>query len=131
MVHIRELVESQLAIALGWTEHVLTSIPSRWQMADLLQSLVAGMSGVTLVKPASERDLLQGRMDHAFEHSVFEGLVEVANLPQLVANPAFVHAALIAGKLIRAEVTVDERFICRLGGKHSTIDCEVNPFQAL
>ena len=67
-------------------------------------------------------------MDHALEHTVLKPLMEVADLPQLFANPALLYATLITGKLVDAEVAIHERFICGFGGKHSTLDGEVNSF---
>src|SRR5689334_9053036 len=100
-------------------------------MSDPLQSLMAGMSSVTIVQTASSGNLLDGGVEHTFQHSVLEALMEVADLPELFSNPALVHARWIIGQLSLTEVVVEQRLVSRLCREHAALNGEVNPFESL
>ena len=94
VIEVGELVESQLAIAFGGTNEVRFIAAVRGEFGQFLQVLVSRSRGIAGAQAASAGELLQAGVDHAAPESMLESLVEVADLPELVFDPARFHSPL-------------------------------------
>ena len=88
VVEVGELVEGQLAIAFGGAEQIGFIAAIRGQFAELLHVLVARSRGIAVAQAAAAGDLLQAGVDHAAPEAMLESLMKVADLPELVFDPA-------------------------------------------
>ena len=70
-------------------------------------------------------------MNHAVPETVFESLVEVANFPQFIFDPARFDFLLQSAEGCCREIIILERFERSLRRQHSALDREMNPLQPL
>src|SRR5262249_47008737 len=131
MIEIGQLVEDEFAVAFRRTEQVSFVTTVAWNLGELLHVLMPRMRGIAVPKSAATGELLQASMDHPDEESLFESLMEVANLPQLFFNPTRVDALLKPCQRLGGRIVGLKRFTCSFGSQHSALDGKMNPFQAL
>ena len=60
----------------------------RGQFGELLHVLIAGVWRIAVVEAASSGELLQAGVEHSCEKSMLESLMEVADLPEFIFDPA-------------------------------------------
>ncbi len=84
VVEVGELVEGQLAVALGPAGDLLGLIPAG-SLGQGAHARVAGVGAIALAEPAAAGDLLQRGVGHALHQAALESLVEIAHRVQLAA----------------------------------------------
>src|SRR5262249_9961258 len=94
VVQISELVEGELSIPFEGAQQVSLGAPVGWKFAELVHMLVARLRPVAVAQSASAGELLQSGVEQACPHTIFESLVKVARLPELLLDPAIFHALL-------------------------------------
>ena len=83
------------------------------------------------METAAARDLLESGVEHAGAESVLESLMEVANLPEFVFDPAGLDFRLECRERRGGEVIFHQRVEGGFGGEHAALDGEMNAFEAL
>src|SRR5271165_5318964 len=92
---------------------------------------MTGMIAIAFVQSAAFCGLLNAGVQHAGEKALVKALVEVADRPQLVPDPAFLHALLKFLQDVEGEIIFRHGLISGFGGQHATLDGKMNPFQPL
>src|ERR1700751_322102 len=131
VVEVGELVESKLAVALRRAKQMGFGAAVGGKFCELFHVLVAEMRGVAVAKGAAAGELLQARVEHAREKSLFKSLMKVAHLPQFFFDPAGVDFLLELAERRGGGVVFHQRIEGRLGGEHAALDGEVNALEAL
>ena len=98
------------------------------QLIQLPHAGVASGASVAVAHAASAGDLLDSGVDHAAPEAMFEALMEVANFPQFVFDPAVFNFLLIRAKRGSREIIFLQSFECSFGGQHSALDRQMNSF---
>src|SRR2546426_2471938 len=88
VIKIGELVDGELAVAFGVAEQRSFVAAIRGKHGQFLHALIARGRWIAVTQAASAGNLLQTGMQHSPPESVLEALMEVANLPQLIFDPA-------------------------------------------
>src|SRR5215467_9571863 len=92
---------------------------------------VAGFGPHGIDEAASAGDLLKRGVKKAAEHSVLEGLMEVADLPHFVLDVTGFYLLLETSESFASGVARRERFENCFGGKHAALHSEMNAFETL
>src|SRR5207249_1026802 len=88
VIKIGELVEGELAVAFGVAEQMSFVAAVSGEHRQLLHTLISGSRRIPVAHSASASELLQASVQHSSPKAVLEALMEVANLPQLIFDPA-------------------------------------------
>src|SRR5580692_1768031 len=122
VIQVGELVEGELAVALGGAKQVRFIASVGGQLGKLLHVLIACGAGVAVVQAAASGELLYTGVEQAGEESMFESLMKVANLPKLIFDPAGFDFLLEAAERCRGRVIFLERLEGSFSRQHSTLD---------
>jgi hypothetical protein len=87
MIEVGEFVESEFAVAFGWTDQVGLCTSIGVQIGEMLQVFVAGV-GRHAIAEASVEEFLENGVEHPSDHAVLESLMEIAHRKELVLDPA-------------------------------------------
>src|ERR1700687_4932588 len=123
VIDVGEAVEGQLATTL--------EPPRGGPPMDFLVGFEVGVRAHRIDQAAAAGDELQAGMDKASQHSVLEGLMKIAHLPQL-----FFYIALVDFLRERAQhfcggVTSLKRFENSFSREHTAFHRQVNALEAL
>ena len=88
VVEIGELIEGELAVALGRAKQMRFSASVRRQISQVAHVLVSGCRRITVAQASSAGHHLQSGVQHSCIHSVCEPLMQVAHFPQFFFDPA-------------------------------------------
>src|SRR5262249_14957551 len=90
VVEVGELVERELAVASSFAQKLRALAVGRVarQFIEMLQFSMPRFGRIARVQTATAGKLLQRGVQHAWNQAVFGALMEVAHLPELLANPA-------------------------------------------
>src|SRR5664279_4389752 len=86
---------------------------------------------VVRTQSTAPRSLLNAGVQHPRQKTLVEALVEIADWPQLLFDPAFVHALLEFLEDVERVVILRHRLKGSFGGQHAALDSEMNPLQPL
>src|SRR5450755_4185119 len=89
------------------------------------------MIAVMRAHSATTGHLLDAGVHHARQKAPVEALVEVADWPQLLFDPALVYALLKFLQHVERVVIFRHRLKGSFGCQHAALDGEMNPFQSL
>src|SRR6266542_4941686 len=131
MIEIGKLVERQLAIAFGWTKQVGFGASVRWQVRQLFHAGVARCARIAIPQAASAGKLLQASVEHPAPEAMFKALMKISYLPKLFFDPAGFNFLLKHTDHRGREIVFLHCLESGLRGEHSTLDCQVDSFQAL
>src|SRR5581483_5955835 len=92
VIEVSQFVEGQLAVTFKWTEKVGLIAAVGGQFRQFLHALITRYGGIARVHAASAGHLLDCGVEQARPQSMLEPLVEIADLPQLVLDPAIFYA---------------------------------------
>ena len=87
------------------------------------------MRGIAVAQAAAAGDHLQPGVEHARKHAVLESLMQVANFPEFVFDPAGFDFLLETCQRRRRRIVFFQRFESGFGGEHAALDREMNSFQ--
>src|SRR6202162_3511070 len=86
MIYVRQTVEGQFAVALEALWIVLRSV--RRRAVEFFVGFVAGMVAHGIDEAAATRNELQASLEQPRDQTMLEGLMEIADLPQLFFDVA-------------------------------------------
>ena len=93
--------------------------------------LVSGSGWIAVAQAASAGELLQPGVDHSAPESMLEALMEVADLPEFVLDPARFHSLLKITERGGREIIFLQRLERGFGGQHAALDGQMNALQPL
>ncbi len=88
VIKIGQLVEREFAIPFCGAEQMGFGTAVRGEIGELLHMRVSSFCGITIAQAAAAGNHLQSGVEHAGKHTVFEPLMQVANFPELLLDPA-------------------------------------------
>src|SRR5437773_1148425 len=94
----------------------------RRKHGQFLHALIPRGRWIAVTQAASAGNLLQTGMQHSPPESVLEALMEVANLPQLIFDPARLDAFLVAAECRSGEIVFLDSFKSCFRGQHTTLN---------
>src|SRR2546425_12195635 len=98
----------------------------RRKHGQFLHALIPRGRWIAVTQAASAGNLLQTGMQHSPPESVLEALMEVANLPQLIFDPARLDSFLVVTEGRSRKVLLLESFKSRFRGQHTTLNRQMN-----
>src|ERR1039458_4851285 len=87
---------------------------------------MAGMIAVARAQPAASRGLLNAGIQQSRQKTLVEALVEVADRPQLILDPAFLHPLVEFLQNFEGEIIFCHGLIGSFRSQHAALDGQMN-----
>src|SRR5262249_7960662 len=114
-----------------WADELLFRATICGKLLELFHSHVARSPKIAAAHAASACELLNAGVNHPTPEAVLEPLMEVANLPEFLFDPAVIDFLLVGTQCGSRKIVLPQSCECGFRCHHSALDCQMDPLQPL